>query len=179
MIIVLLVIAVAAAFALVRGGSLNELARTQFRWVSVLFFALLVQLTFDLWDPSWLDDTGDLMILVGSNVAVAVFLGANWRLPGMPLASAGMFLNVIAIGSNGAMPVSSRSAEIAGHEGPLVDAGFKHEVLGPDTIVPWLGDVIPIPVLQTVISVGDVLLGFGIAWLVYRRMTAAREEVSS
>lgn len=174
MIFILPVVAVAVAFALVRGGSLDALARTQFRWLSVLFGALVVQAAFDIWDPSWLDDTGDVVILVGSNVAVAVFLAVNWSLPGMPVASAGMLLNAIVISANGAMPVSSRSAQIAGHEGPLTDAGFKHELLGPDTLLPWLGDVIPIPVLQTVISVGDVLLALGIGWLVFRRMTSRR-----
>ena len=177
MILVLVVIVVAIALAYVRGGSLDALARTRFRWVWVLFGALLVQAAFDIWDPSWLEDTADLVILVASNVGVAVFLARNWSLPGMPVASAGMLLNAIVISANGAMPVSSRSAELAGHEGPIRDAGFKHEIMGPDTLLPWLGDVIPIPVLQTVISVGDVLLALGIGWLVYRRMTAGREEV--
>jgi hypothetical protein len=47
--------------------------------------------------------------------------------------------------------------------------GVKHEIAGPDTVLPFLGDVIPLPYLSRIISVGDVVLAIGIAILVYRR----------
>jgi hypothetical protein len=43
-------------------------------------------------------------------------------------------------------------------------------------VLPWLADVIPLPVLERLISVGDVLLALGIAWLVYARMMEGRRE---
>ena len=42
--------------------------------------------------------------------------------------------------------------------------------MGPKTVLPWLGDVIPLPRLGEVLSLGDVLLVAGVAVLVYRRM---------
>ncbi|MBW3594622.1 MAG: DUF5317 domain-containing protein [Actinobacteria bacterium] len=160
---------VAALYGLVRGGSLEPLAQTQFRLLWILFAALVAQVGFDLWDPAWLSQTGDLVVLLTTNAAIVVFLAANRHLPGMLLAALGLLLNVIVISANAGMPVSQEAAEIAGLEGELTNLGIKHEVLGPDTVFPWLADVIPLPGLNALISVGDVVLAAGIGWLVYRR----------
>lgn len=174
MTLVLVVAALAVVIGLVRRGSLDELARTEFRWVPVLVIALVIQVGADIWDPQWLGESGGLAVLIGTNAAVGVFLIRNWKLPGMSLAGAGMVLNVMVISANGAMPVSQRAAELIGLEGPPRDLGLKHELLGPDTLLPWLADVIPLPVLNRLISPGDVLIALGIGWLVYRRMMEGR-----
>jgi hypothetical protein len=171
---VLLVLVVAAGIAALRGGSFETLARTDFRWVPVLIAALLAQVAFDIWDPDWLSEGGGLAVILVTNAAVAVFLARNWSLPGMGLAAAGMVLNVVVIWANGAMPVSLRAAEIAGLEGPPREPGLKHEILTDDTLLPWLADVIPLPVLGRLISIGDVVLALGIGWLVYARMMEGR-----
>lgn len=171
----MLLVVAAAIAGLLRGGSLESIAETNFRWVPVLFAALILQLGFDLWDPAWLSDRGGLAILLASHVAVALFFGLNWKLPGMLLAAAGFLLNVIVIAANGAMPISDRAAEAAGLEN-FEQFGIKHEVLEDDSALPWLADVIPLPGTGKVISIGDVLLAVGIGWLVYRRATADREE---
>ncbi len=176
MTLVLVITAVAVVIGLVRRGSLDELARTEFHWVPVLVAALVVQVVADIWDPAWLGESGALAVLIGTNVAVAAFLIRNWKLPGMPAAGAGMVLNVTVISANGAMPVSQQAAELIGLEGPPRDLGLKHELLGPDTLLPWFADVIPIPILNRLISPGDVLIAFGIGWLVYRRMMDGRAE---
>lgn len=169
MIITLLVAVVAAGLAVLRGGSLDNLAATKFRWVWLLMAGLGAQIGLELWSPPWLDETLGLFVLLFSNALVAVFLIANARLPGIAFAALGMVLNVIVIGANGAMPVSKKALETAGYEGELRDLGSKHELLDDDTRVPWLGDVIPVPYARAVISLGDVVLALGIAQLVYRR----------
>ena len=56
-----------------------------------------------------------------------------------------------------------------------MDAGlFKHEHLDDDTILPWIGDVIGIPVAKEVVSLGDVVLALGIARLIYYQTTSNR-----
>lgn len=175
MILVLVLVIVAAILGLIRGGSLEPLAETKFRWVPVLFGAVVVQLGFDLWNPEWLSEAGGLAVLLASHAAVALFFGLNWRLPGMALAAVGFLLNVIVIAANGAMPISERAAEAAGLEN-FEDFGIKHERLDEGTALPWLADVIPLPGTGKIISAGDVLLAGGIAWLVYRRTTEEREE---
>jgi hypothetical protein len=173
---VLAVAAVAGLYGLVRGGSLDGVAATKFRFLWLLFGGFVLQIGFSLWNPVWLTETGEITVLVASNLLVAVFLITNRRLPGMLLAAGGLVLNMLVIASNGAMPVSLEAADIAGTDLETADFGIKHEPLGDDTIFPWLGDVIPVPGLSTLISAGDVVLALGIGRLVYRR-TLAEEEL--
>ena len=170
----LLVGVVAALVGLLRGGSLEALATTPFKAVPVLFASLFVQVGFDIWNPEWLSDSGDLAILLLTNAGVAAFLVLNRELPGMMLAAIGMALNVLVIAANGAMPVSAEAAEAAGL-GSIGEVGLKHELLTDATLLPFLADVIPIPVIAKIVSLGDLFLGAGIGWLVYRRMTQPAE----
>jgi hypothetical protein len=172
-IILLVVIALSAVVALARGGSLDRLAETEFRLGPLLLLALIIQFGLDLWNPPWLSETGDLAVLLVTNLAVAIFLFVNRHLPGMLLAAAGMLLNVIVITANGGMPVSERAAEIA--RMPITEVGIKHELLNDQTRLPWIADVIPVPVVRRVISPGDIILMSGIALLVYGRATAVRK----
>lgn len=183
MIIALLVAVLATVAALFRGGSLDNLATTELRWLPLLFGALVVQAAVDLSDPAWLGDTGGLVVLLATNLVVVAFLALNRHLPGMQLAALGLFLNVLVIASNGAMPVSESAAATVGLADELQDPGVKHEVLDSDTKLGFLGDIIPIPVLNKLISVGDVVLAVGIGLLSYKRTlgepSEAREAATS
>jgi uncharacterized protein DUF5317 len=166
---------IAVVLGLARGGSMAGLAATRLQWMPVLFGGLAIQVVIGVWSPDWLTDNGELAILVASNALVAVFIAANRRLPGILLAGLGLALNLLVITANGAMPVSDSAAEMAGIEGVPVDAGlFKHEHLDDDTILPWIGDVIGIPVAKEVVSLGDVVLALGIARLIYYQTTSNR-----
>lgn len=169
MILTVLLAAVVAGVAVMRGGSLDRLAATEFRWPWLVVLGLGAQLGLEMWSPDWLDDGVGLAVLLASNALVAVFLLINIRLPGMTLAAIGMMLNVVVIAANGAMPVSQRALDKAGYEGEVGDFDRKHELLDDDTVLPWLADVIPLPYLRTIISLGDVVLAIGIAQLVYVR----------
>jgi hypothetical protein len=163
----------AGVFALLRGGSLKALAETEFTWVWLLFAGLAVQLTAQIWAPSWLDGGSGTAVIVISNLLVVAFLYVNRRHPGMGLIAIGLALNVVVIGMNGAMPVSIEAARSAGVPPvPEGRADVEHERLNDDTKLPWLADVLAIPHLQQVFSVGDVVLGLGVAQLVYRRATS-------
>jgi hypothetical protein len=172
---VLAVAAVAGLYGLVRGGSLDGVAATKFRFLWLLFAGFVLQIGFSLWNPVWLTENGEIAVLVASNLLVAAFLIANRRLPGMLVAAGGLVLNMLVIASNGAMPVSLEAADIAGTDLETADFGIKHELLGDDTVFPWLGDVIPLPGLSTLISAGDIVLALGIGRLVYRR-TLSEED---
>ncbi len=160
--------------ARLRGGSLDDLADTRFRWTPLLVAGLVLQVAFLYWDPEWLGDGGGLAILLASNVTGAVWLVANRTLPGLLLAGAGMALNVLVIAANGAMPVLESSADRAGITQSIDDAGIKHERLDEDTVLPWLGDAIPVPPFKEVLSVGDVVLALGLCRVVDARMTVGK-----
>lgn len=157
--------------ARLRGGSVDDLADTTFRWTPLLVAGLVVQVLFLYWEPSWLGDAGGLVVLIVSNLAVAVWLVANRTLPGLLLAGAGMALNVLVISANGAMPVLEASARRAGITQSIDGSSIKHERLADDTVLPWLGDAIPVPPFKEVLSVGDVVLALGLCRLVDARMT--------
>lgn len=163
--------AIAAGAGVLAGGSLDSLAATKLAALPLLFAGLALQLVFLLWDPSWLTDGLSLVVLISSNLLVLVFIWLNRRLAGILLAGVGLVLNLLVISLNGAMPVSSEAARVAGGE-DFGSADIKHALLNEDTVLPWLADVLPIPRLGFVLSVGDVLLILGIAWLTYARTTA-------
>ena len=162
------------AAARLRGGSLTTLAETTFRWTPLLVAGLVLQVTFLYWNPGWLGDGGGLAIVLASNLTVAVWLFVNRSLPGLLLAGAGMALNVLVIAVNGAMPVLPSSAERAGVTQSLEGTSIKHERLDEDTVLPWLGDAIPVPPFKEVLSVGDVVLALGLCRLVDARMTIGK-----
>ena len=163
---------IAAALGVALGGSLQALAQTQFKYVSVLLGALAVQLYFIFGKPSVFGDYA-VWVFALSQVSVAIFLVVNHSLPGMKLAALGFLLNVVVITANGAMPVSA-SAAAAVHDDvpPPEGAGYKHERLDDGTFLPWLGDVIPVQGVNTVLSIGDVFVAVGIGWLVFSRTRA-------
>lgn len=160
--------------ARLRGGSVNDLAETTFRWTPLLVGGLVFQITFLYWDPEWLGDAGGLVVVLASNLAVAVWLVLNRALPGLLLAGAGMALNVVVIAANGAMPVLPSSAERAGVTQSIEDSSIKHERLDDGTVLPWLGDAIPVPPFKEVLSVGDVVLALGLCRVVDARMMLAK-----
>jgi hypothetical protein len=174
--LVLVAAVLAAVAGLSRGGSLNSLAETRFRWRWLVFIALAVQILFIYWSPEGWSRADLRWVLLASTAGVAVFLTVNFRLPGMLLAALGLAMNVIVIASNSAMPVSESAAAAAGAGTRGVESGFKHEPLDDDTNLPVLADVIPVPVTRSVLSAGDVLLIAGIAYLVYRRTAAGRRR---
>lgn len=171
MLLAVIFVLIGLGLALARGGSVERLVTTEFRWVPLLITGLVVQLAFTNWLDIDLSQGRSLLILLLSNVMIAGFILYNRKLPGMILAGIGIVLNVIVITANGAMPVSQRAAEMAGIDGSVTDIGLKHERLTDDTIVPFLGDVIPVPLVKEIVSIGDLLLAGGLAYLTYTQST--------
>jgi hypothetical protein len=166
-----------AAFAgRVRGGSFDRLAATQFRFVPLLLAGLALQILSAAWSPPWLSDRMALALLLWSNLALLVFIVLNRRLPGTMLMAVGLALNVLVIAANQAMPVSVAAARVAqvGHTPGA--ANLEHEVAGVDTRLAWLGDVIPLPKLGEVLSLGDLALIAGTGRLVYLQTRGPRPK---
>jgi hypothetical protein len=171
MIVVALVVIAAVIVAILRGGSLDSLTATKFRWTPLLLAGLVIQLGFDLWTPAGLTRAGATTVILASYAAVAGFALLNRRLPGMAIITLGLALNVIVIAANGAMPVSPEAARRAGVD--LPETAVKHVILDEDTRLPWLADTIPVPGVRGVVSLGDLLLALGLSRLVYMRTLGA------
>ncbi len=176
MIVVLVLMSLVAGAGILAGGSLRALAETRFRATWLLLGAFALQLLLDFSDAAP-RNTGALLILLASIGAVTAFLVANRHLPGIAMACVGLALNLAVIGANGAMPVSAHAAEVAGASDSLKAPGVKHERLDEDSRLALLGDVIPLPGLKSILSVGDVLLALGLAHLVLARTTSGRQTM--
>ena len=164
----LLIAGLAIGFALLRGGSLERILATQLRLPGLLFAGLVIQVVFEYVNPAGITPVWNIVIFAISQALVVAFLILNWKLPGMWLAAMGLVLNVLVIGLNGGMPIQvdeSRRDEFA--ESGEID--LDHELITDDTVLPWLGDVIPLPFTIRVISIGDVVLAMGIGRFAYRR----------
>jgi hypothetical protein len=164
-----LILAVAAAIVgLAQGGSLASLAATRVRWLWLVYAGVLLQIFGAVLLAG---DSGLIVVLVSTGL-IALFMILNPRVPGMLFAALGLALNALVIAANGAMPVSQEVIEAAGGGGTDDIGGLKHEPLGDDTIFAFLGDLIAVPWLREILSIGDVFLALGIAYFVYVRTTA-------
>ena len=152
-----------------RGGRLHHLAEVRLAWLPAIGVAVAAQAGLAalaaLGGPV---DTVGRALLVASLAAVLAFVWANRHLPAMWLVAAGFALNAAVILPNGAMPVSPEAIAALGGDA-VIDPG-KHRLLSSDDVLPWLADVIPVPGLRIVVSVGDIALALGVAALVERLM---------
>jgi hypothetical protein len=178
---VLLSIAIALAASYVRGGRLHRIADAPLRWSWLLFAGVALQVVVDLGaGRGWLPDAGwsGYLLLLLSQLLVLGWVIANWHLPGMRLVTIGLGLNALVIGANGAMPVDPDAIRALGIDGATVPPG-KHTLLDDQTRLPWLADLWPLPLLRSIISVGDVVLAAGLIPLTHALMSAQASTSST
>ena len=180
MVLVVLTVAGGVIVGMSRGGRLRHMADAPLRvtWLAVV--AAGAQFVFAL-APS---ATAGVVLTGISQAGLLAFLWCNRFLAGALLIALGSLLNSIVIVANGAMPVS-RDAVLAISRHPAEVSAGRHRLLTETDALPWLADIIALPLLRTVVSVGDVILAAGIGLLVTnlmqprRRRTAPPEPESS
>jgi hypothetical protein len=150
------------------GGRLGALVELRLRHVWAIYAALGLAI-LGVGMPGLPDGLRSLLLVAAYPVG-AVFLAANRRVPGMALTALGAALNLLAITANGGvMPASPAALVAAGL--PVDEPGFQNSTAVDDPRLAFLGDVFAIPAswpLSNVFSVGDVLIGVGLAWGVHR-----------
>jgi hypothetical protein len=164
-----IVLSVLAGYLL--GGRLRAFERLRLRMWALAPIGLALQA---LPLPNGRHGT-DLLVRVAvfsaSFVLLLLFAAMNFRVAGMPLLFFGLTLNFVVIAGNGGMPVSRHALEASGQgdvlEELLKDEGAKHHLLTADDHLTFLADVIPVgPPIKQVMSVGDVFVYAGLAWLI-------------
>lgn len=170
--LVIVSLGLAVVVSLLRGGRLGRVAGSDLRLGSLLFVGLLLQLGVDAAAGRDLLGEGVLYaVLALSQLAVLGWVVANRSRPGMALIGLGLLMNAVVIGANGAMPVDPDAIDRLGI-GPVEVAPGKHEPLTDDTRLAWLADVIPLPPIRTIVSVGDIVLAVGLLPLMHHLMSA-------
>ncbi len=152
------------------GGRLSNLSNLGFRWGWLAVGGLVVQVV--LFTPSVEAVAGAATpaIYLGSTLVVFVAVLRNVRLAGMPVVLLGALSNLLAIAANGGyMPADPKAMEIAG----LPPGDHANSVVLAEPALRPLTDVFALPAwlpMANVFSVGDVLIGIGIAWTIVATM---------
>ena len=103
---------------------------------------------------------------VASYALIGLFVVRNIRVHGMwSIALGGLCNAVVIVVNGGVMPVSQSALKAAGIY-PLPDRFLNARALN-DAALSFLGDVFPVTPLQTVVSVGDILVAFGAVVLIH------------
>lgn len=146
-----------------RGGRLDGLAEIHFRQAPLAVAALLVQVT--LFSPlaNGLSVDAGRAIYVASTAIVLLVVVANLRLTGVWLVIVGAAANLAAILANGGVMPASPEALAA--VGAGIGAHTNSAVIAHASLEP-LTDIFATPIwvpFANVFSVGDVLIGVGVA----------------
>jgi MFS family permease len=173
---------------LAAGGRLDNLLDVRMRLWPMLLIAATARFALD-WALAAGGVPGDVrmwLVLMAYVLLTAVLL-VNRTLPGMTAAALGTAANGIAIVVNGGwMPVWQPSLAAAGFDSTAVHSNLHTLLTGPVDAGFFarggpLADLIPIPlpVLQSVVSVGDILLGAGLAFFVFAALVRSPLLVSA
>jgi hypothetical protein len=152
-----------------RGGRLRHLADAPLRAAWLAGLAAVAQFLFAV-APS---PAAGVVLTAASQAGLLTFLWCNRYLAGALLVAVGSTLNSAVILANGAMPVSRDALLAIGRHPAEVGTG-RHRLLAETDVLPWLADVIGLPLLRTVVSFGDVVLAAGIGLLVAHLMRPPR-----
>ncbi|MFH1609844.1 MAG: DUF5317 domain-containing protein [Candidatus Bipolaricaulota bacterium] len=165
---------------LVRRGNLANLGRLRLRALYLILLALLIQvLIFPLGSGAPILKVGAAYLHLLSYVLLLGFVALNRRYPEILVMGVGLCLNLIAIAANGGyMPASAEALRRAGlHEvAAALEQGLRQGntvLMDAGTRLNFLGDFLYLPgwvPLASAFSLGDVVLGLGLATLVARRM---------
>ena len=174
MVLVALTVAAGVVLGYARQGRLRRLGQADLRFPALIGVALAGQVGL-----SAVAGTGGparTALLIAVNAALLGFAWANRMLPGMGLVMLGFALNALVILANGGMPVAPEALAAIG-ERPAVLATGRHRLLQPGDRLSVLADVLPVPVLRSVYSVGDVTLAAGTGTLVANLMCRRRAAI--
>ena len=173
-----LVIGLIVGFA--AGGRFAGLAALQFRWAGVMVAGLFVQIVlFSDQVTVWIGAAGPPIYVLSTLVVLGAVI-ANRGIGGMPIVALGAASNFVAIVVNGGFMPAAPSALQALAKVP--STVYSNSALVPDPVLAPLTDAFALPPwvpFANVFSIGDVLIGVGVAIVIFTAMrTASRGRVA-
>jgi uncharacterized protein DUF5317 len=171
------VIGVVVGFLL--GGRAAGLADLRIRWPWAIVVGLIVQLL--LFSTPLTDRVGALgpVIYVASTALVVLAMVANRRIVGMSVVALGAMSNLVAILANGGyMPADPGAIAMLG---PSESHAYSNSVITAEPALRPLTDIFALPPwvpFANVFSIGDVILGIGVALVIVVAMRGAAPSAS-
>ncbi len=172
------VIGVVLGFLL--GGRAAGLADLRIRWPWAIVVGLVVQLL--LFSTPLTDRVGALgpLIYVASTALVVLAMVANRRIVGMSVVALGAMSNLVAILANGGyMPADPGAIATLG---PAESHAYSNSVITDHAALRPLTDIFALPPwvpFANVFSIGDVILGIGVAVVIVAAMRGASTSAST
>ncbi|MDQ3767022.1 MAG: DUF5317 domain-containing protein [Actinomycetota bacterium] len=158
-------LALGAATVPLAKGRLGAFGDLRLRWGPALLSAVALQAVILFLIPHHPSGVHGPLHVV-SYILIGVFVIANMRVEGMWLIAFGGLCNAAVIALNGGVMYVSRSALETVGLYPLPDRFLNAAVLEHPKLS-FLGDIFPIPPLNTVVSLGDILIAIGAIVLVH------------
>jgi hypothetical protein len=145
------------------GGRLDRLGALHLHWVWLAVLGLAVQLIqFSPVGGTWVGDAGP-SLFVASTAIVLVAVLRNLAIPGVAVIAIGAACNLAAIVANGGwMPADPVALASAG----IFPSGATNSIVVTNPALRPLTDLFALPAglpLANVFSIGDVLIGIGVA----------------
>ena len=171
---VLYAIPIGIAIGLLAGGRLGQLGELRLRWVPLILPGLAVQVAiFTDAGGRAVGDAGPALY-AASTALVFVAVLRNIQVPGVALIALGAGCNLAAIVANGGwMPADPHALAAIGGQSD----GYTNSIVVADPALGPLTDIFALPAwlpLANVFSIGDVLIGVGIAVTIALAMRAGR-----
>ena len=169
-------VVIGVVVGLLLGGRLERLAALQLRWVPLALLGLVVQVA--LFSTPLTESVGTLgpPLYVASTGAVLIVVLRNISIPGLAIVAIGAASNLIAVVANGGfMPAGP---EAVASLGSSAQGGYSNRVVVPDPALAPLTDIFALPPwmpFANVFSVGDVLIGVGVAITIVLAMRSRGE----
>lgn len=161
---ILYAVVIGVLLGLLLGGRPAGLASLTIHWTPLIVGGLVAQVI--LFSDAVATRVGDLgpALYVASTLVVVAAMVRNWAIAGLPVTVAGALCNLAAVvGNGGYMPSTPEALAAAGR---AVPATYTNSSLVEAPNLWFLTDIFALPrwlPLANVFSVGDVLIGVGIA----------------
>lgn len=154
-----------------RGGRWLGVAETRLHAKGALIFGITTVLVLTLIGPAF-----PIGWLIAGYGCFAAFGLKNLHITGMIVLLIGLLMNLAPALANGAVPVSEVALQSVGDTNM---AGFANiegvrESSDTATTLAWLGDVVPMPLFNVVVSLGDLVMLVAIADIAANLMLRAR-----
>lgn len=162
MLLTLLAITAGLVGGYFRKGQLTNMLTLAPKWLVLLVPALVLYVASAVGIPSY-----SLNLTLIATFALAVALFRNYEIRGAAIIGLGLASNLLVLVLNGGIPVRAESVE------RISDGAFNpgtlraiEQVEGPDTVLAALGDIIPVPLFNTIVSFGDLIALAGLIVLI-------------